>query len=216
MKKITLLSVLLFLLAVIPAVNAQENDTVSHYLFPDFTPGKILLKVGKSKSLPMNYNAATEEMVFVNNGQNLAIANIEDIDTVYIQNRKFIPVGKVFYEVAVTAKTPLLVQYTCSVIPPGKPAGYGTTTETASVEVVNNFFQSRQVYNLKIPGDYRIIPNVVFFLKSNDKYIRITNAKQVANVFPEKENAIKDFVKQNKTDFKDKKELANLIVFCNK
>jgi hypothetical protein len=43
-------------------------------------------------------------MVFETKGKYLALVNVGVMDTVYIQNRKFIPVGKVSYEVTVNMK----------------------------------------------------------------------------------------------------------------
>lgn len=199
-----------------PAMSQDTSDTISHYILQKFVLGKVVMKNGKTEDLKLNYNSATEEMVFENQGKYLAIANIKDVDTVIIEDRVFIPVGKVFYEVAVPAKTPLLIQYTCSVIPPGKPSGYGTTSQTSSVDVINSMVQSGKVYDLKMSGEFTIIPSSSFFLKANEKFVRITNARQVINAFPDKEEEIKDFIKQNKTDFKDRQDLSELIVFCNK
>lgn len=199
-----------------PAMSQDSNDTISHYILPKFVAGKVLMKNGNAEKLLLNYNSATEEMVFDNQGKYLAIANIKDVDTVFIQDRVFIPVGKIFYEMAVNAKTPLLIQHTCSVIPPGKPSGYGTTSQTSSVDVINSMVQSGKVYDLQMSGEFTIIPSSSFFLKTNEKFVRITNARQVINVFPEKEEGIKDFIKQNKTDFKNRQDLSELIVFCNK
>lgn len=210
MKKI--IPILLLLLLTASNIYCQE---VSPYIFPGFMAGKVLLKTGKTEDLRLNYNMITEEMVFENNGQYLAIANIRYIDTVYINERKFIPAGKVFYEMAVNAKIPLFIQHTCTLIPPGKPAGYGATTETSSVDVLSSLAGSGKVYELTLP-DYRIISSHVFFIKTEGKYVRISNARHVTSVFAEKEAIIKDFVRKNKIDFQDIKDMSDLITFCNK
>jgi subtilase family serine protease len=92
-------------------------------------------------------------MVFETKGKYLALVNVGVIDTVYIQNRKFIPVGKVFYEVPVNMEIPLLIKHTCRVIPPGKPTAYGGTSE-------NNFIR---IYKVK---------QVIKFFPNKEKEIK--------------------------------------------
>jgi hypothetical protein len=120
--------------------NGQENDrSITHYIFPEFYAGKILMKNGNTEKSRLNYNSLMEEMAFETKGKYLALINVGVIDTVYIQNRKFSPVVKVFYEVTVNMKKPLLIKHTCRVIPPGKPTAYGGTSE-------NNFIR---IYKVK-------------------------------------------------------------------
>jgi hypothetical protein len=208
--------VIVFVSSVLSAIAQDNGKTITHYLFPEFFVGKILMKTGKIEESRLNYNSLTEEMIFENRGKSLALANVNAIDTVYIQGRKFIPGGDVFYEVPVNVKIPLLIKHTCRVIPPGKPTAYGGTSETTSVTIINNLFQSGKVYDLKLPDDYKITSSTNFYLKSENNYIRINNVKQVIKCFPDKEKEIKEFIKLNGTDFDNQKDLIDLIIFCNK
>ncbi len=208
--------VIVFVLSVLSAIAQDNGKTITHYLFSEFFAGKILMKTGKIEESRLNYNSLTEEMIFENRGKYLALANVNAIDTVYIQDRKFIPGGNVFYEIPVNIKVPLLIRHTCRVIPPGKPTAYGGTSETTSVTIINNFLQSGRAYNLKLPDDYKITSSTNFYIKLENNYIRINNVKQVIKCFPDKEKEIKEFVKLNGTDFDNQKDLTDLIIFCNK
>ncbi len=198
------------------AIGQNKDKAITHYLFPEFYTGKVLMKTGNIEESRLNYNSLTEEMIFETKGRYLALANVRLIDTVYIQNRKFIPAGKVFYEVPVNVKMPLLIKHTCSVIPPGKPSAYGGTSETTSVTIINMLFQSGRAYDLKLPDDYKINASTDFYLKAENNYVRINKVKQVIKCFPEKEREIIEFVKLHKTDFDNKEDLIDLIIFCNK
>jgi hypothetical protein len=206
----------LFFVFVLVTYAIGQEKTTTHYLFPEFYTGKILMKTGKIEEIRLNYNSLTEEMIFETKGKYLALSNIGVIDTAYIQNRKFIPVGKVFYEVSVNMEIPLLIKHTCRIIPPGKPTAYGGTSETTSVTIINNFIQSGRVYDLKLPGDYKITSSANYYLKSENKFIRIYKVKHAIKCFPEKEREIKEFVKLHGTDFDNKEDLIDLIIFCNK
>ena len=61
----------------------------------------------------------------------MALDQLETIDTVYIQNRKFIPEGKVFYEVATNTPVALFIQHKSDIIPPGNNTGFGPCQASA-------------------------------------------------------------------------------------
>lgn len=42
----------------------QQTKDISHYLFPEFVQGVVLMKSGQKNPAMLNFNAATEEMGF--------------------------------------------------------------------------------------------------------------------------------------------------------
>ena len=82
------------------------------------------MKNGHKDSLMMNYNMLTEEMIVEKKGIRLAISNIGSVDTIYIENRKFVPYNKGFYEIAVNAPITLFIQHKCKLISVGQPSGF--------------------------------------------------------------------------------------------
>ena len=90
------------------------------------------MKNGHNDALMMNYNMLTEEMIIEKTGIRLAISNIGNVDTVDIENRKFVPYDKGFYEIAVNAPITLFIQHKCKLIPAGQPSGYGGTSQTSA------------------------------------------------------------------------------------
>jgi len=209
-------TVLIFGLSVFNGLAQKEVKLISHYLFPEFTTGKILMSSGALKETNLNYNSLTEEMIFQYNGTNLAIANPESVDTVYILDRKFVQVKKIFYELLENLPVPLFVHHLCTVTPPGKNSGYGGTSQTSAITATSTVFSSRGMYELKLPDDYAIDPYSEYLLKKDGTYTRISNTNQVIKCFPEKEDAIKDFVKKNNISFKKEEDIRTLIKFCNK
>jgi hypothetical protein len=69
---------------------------------------------------------------------------------------------------------------------------------------------------LKLPDDYVITPITEFLLQKGSELVKIYNIKQVIKVFPEKGSQIKEYSKNNKTDFKKQNDVISLIAFCNK
>ena len=57
------------------------------------------MKDGRQLTATINYNMVDEEMIFDQKGVYMALDRPLEIDTIYLQNRKFVPVEKAFYEV---------------------------------------------------------------------------------------------------------------------
>ena len=118
-----------------PVVNGKE---LYHYVFPSFMEGTVRQKSGEVNKTLLNYNSLTEEMIFDQSGQKLALDRTENVDTVYILSRKFIPVGKSFYEMAVNAPPlALFIQHKSEVIPPGNETGFGVSHTSAIINVTD-------------------------------------------------------------------------------
>ena len=192
-----------------------QSTRLSHYVFTDFIKGIVKQTNGKLEETMLNYNSMTREMIFVQNGAYLALGQLENIDTVTIQERKFIPVKEVFYEVVPGNPVALYINHTCKVIPPGSPSGYGGTTQAFSVGNVSKIMNTAMSYSLKLPDDYKIFPETEFLLKKDDGFTRIPNVKQLTKIFPSKAGDIQDYVKKNNISFKRQEDMTKLIRFCN-
>ncbi len=185
-----------------------------NYVFPAFTEGVVKQKSGELNKALLNYNSLTEEMIFEQSGQKMALDKTETIDTVYIGNKKFIPVGKVFYEVATNTPVALFIQYKSTIIPPGNETGFGTS-QTSAITNVNDLKNSGIAYKLKLPDDYKVTSKKIYWLKKNENYYVVKTTKNVQDLFPVKADAIKDYVKANKIDLKNDGDVIKLIQFCN-
>jgi hypothetical protein len=216
MEKRSVLTILIFCLSIVSGISQDETIVTSPYLFPEFSGGKIRFKNGTEKESKLNYNILTEEMVFDNNGTNLAFANPELIDTVYIKGKIFVYGEKMFYELIEKLPVSLLQRHFCTLIPPGKNAGYGGTSQTSAIQANASFYTSKGTYDLKLPDDYKIQPDFEYIFLKDGTIYRANNLSQVSKCFPEKKDAIKEFVKKNKTNFRKVADMRNLIQFCNK
>ena len=103
-----------------------------HYIFPEFTQGVVLLKSGVKNETSLNYNSLTEEMIFDKKGRKLAMAetDLALIDTVFIEDRKFIVLNGGFVELLYHSTCHLYAEHKGKLKEPGKPAGYGGTSKT--------------------------------------------------------------------------------------
>lgn len=193
---------------------SQETINLSHYVFPDFQPGVVLLKNGIRNNAKLNYNAASEEMVFDENGKMLAIADalLPQIDTVFVSNEKFIRVNNKFVKIIIDEpEIDLFVEHKCRLIPPGKPAAYGGTSQTSSTTSYSSIMSDGKVYNLKLPDDYKIIPYNVFWINRNDKLQSFSNINQLKRIYRDKKKVIDDYLKKNDVKLTDEKSVEDAI-----
>jgi len=210
MKKYFLIAFLFF---GVNCLAQRPSNTVKlvQYIFDSFQPGTIKMKTGKTYDQNLNYNIITNEMVFEQDGKFAAIATPENVDTVYIAGRKFIPLNNKFYEVLAGGNKPLLYESSASVSEPGVSVGYGGTTTTSAATSYQSLLRDGGAYNLKLPDGYNIIPKHEFYILVNGKLEKAGSEKRLSKIFPDKSDAIKKIVKINKTDFSNPEDVAKLV-----
>src|SRR6185312_2121442 len=210
MKKYFLIAVL-FLSSSVYAQQPNNAVKLVQYVFDAFTPGTITMKSGETYKQSLNYNIVTNEMIFDNNGKYAAIDSPENVDTVYIGDRKFVPLNKKFYEVLSTGPMPLLEQFTATVSEPGTSIGYGSTTNAGAASSYQSLIRDGGAYGLKLPDGYTVIPKNDFFILKDGNLERAGSQKQLSKIFPDKKDKIKDFVKKNNTNFSKREDMAALV-----
>jgi hypothetical protein len=212
-------SVFLFIAGLIisQSISAQR-DTLSldtQFLLPELFPSKISFKDGSSVNARMNYNILSEKMIFEKGNKIFDLVNTEKVDTVFLPGRKFIPMGNIFIEVFNVSAIPLFTQFKGDLIPPGKPSGYGGTSQTSSIESIATIYGGAQSYNLKLPSDYTVKLTVINWIRINDKMEKFIGERQFLKLFKAKETEIRKFIKTNNTDFNNRNDIVKLLVFCN-
>jgi len=191
----------------------EKMQNITHYLFPEFTKGVVLMKTGVKNESLLNFNSLTEEMIFENKGIKLAISNIEKIDTIYIKGRKFFPLNGKFLELILHSKYDLYAEHKCSIKDPGKPAAYGGTSQTSATTTYSTFFSGSQVYDMKLPESFETKPYSLYWLNKNGELIKFFSLRQLSKVFGEKSIQFKKYTKENDVSYDDPESLVGLIRF---
>jgi len=214
MKKLNLM-IATVLISINLVAQADRNvKQLTQYLFPDFKEGTVLQRSGIITKTILNYNTLTQEMIFKQNDQLLAIADPASVDTVFLNGTKFIYANNVFYEMATNTPVALYIQYESDIISSGAETGFGKTKTTAA-SGLTDLKSSGKAYSLSLTEEYSIKNKTAFLLKKDGNYITINNVKDVKNVFAGKENLIDDYAKKNKISFKKTDDVIKLVEFCN-
>jgi hypothetical protein len=211
-----ILSILIFLSFFYPLHSQTNSDgSTPQFLFKAFSGGIVKMKNGSRSGALLNYNTVTEKFVFSKNGELYDMTNTELIDTVYLDNRKFAPVGKIFHEVLVEAPISLYIQHRSSLMSPGAPAGYGGTSQVSNTKSYSSIEMETGRYNLNLPSDFTVRPDPVYWIRQGKEYESFVNEKQFLKIFPGREEEMKKFIKQNKIKFDKMAGMIMLINYCN-
>lgn len=189
------------------------NKTV--FLYTEFYPGKVLFKDKTTQPAAFNYNTLFQQMIYVQNGLLLALDKTATIDTLYVNNRKFVPADTVFYEVRLEdTGFPLYTSYTCEIfkVPPASP--YGGTSQTGAVDNLASYrLGVATPYQLRIPENYTVEKRSSFFTRINGQFLPVKNTKQVTALFPANEGQLKNFIKGNHISFNKEADMEKLFLF---
>jgi hypothetical protein len=208
---------LMFLFS-LPAKLTAQNDSIQvseQFLFPEFSVGVVRMKNNEKVVLKLNYNIVTEKMVFLQKGQIFDIVNYAAIDTVYIEERKFIPQGKVFYEVLVNGPVSLFIQNKGSVRQPSRPAAYGGTSDVSSSTYISNLKLGNEVFRMKNKPEIRIIPGPIIWIRKNNEFTPVSKKTQLLKVLSDKNSEVRDYMNINRLDIENPDHIKSLITYYN-
>jgi len=195
-------------------IGLSASAQQSPYVFADFTKGTVVQKGGVKADANVNYNTITQEMVFIQDN-NKSVLDPSNVDSVIVQGKTFIPSGKAFFLRLTGTKVPLLEQIANNHQAAGLQAGTAMGGAVGSDNSAAPTTASAD-YDLKLKDGDSLVPDNKFWLQKDNKFEKAGDKKDFVKVFPDKEQAIDAFVKENNIDFKKADDLAKLTVFCNK
>ena len=199
--------------------NRTSADIINpelQYLFPDFQSGRVVLKDKKIIKCQLNYNFLTDEVLFIDEtGKEMALANPQDVQRVYIGNRLFITISKGYYEVIENELVSLLYKWKCNIAEKGKEGALGITTDAPSVYQMNQISFDSRTWSLDVDKEVEVSVEVIPYLKTRSKCVLIKGAKEYLKAFSDKRSEIKLYLGQNPVDFKKEEDLRRLTKYCN-
>jgi hypothetical protein len=207
----------LFLLSFVIQLRAQ-SDTAGippQFLFARFDSGLVILKTGVTFNAVMNYNTLTEKMTFYKDAKLIDLNKAETVDTILLQNTKFVFIDNAFYEVLLNAPVSVFIQHKADLKSTGRPAALGTTSQTIGSTSVSKLVGENHTYNLKLPENFKVSQFPVYWVKLDYKFHRFLTVRQFLNIFPSKEDEIKQFINQNNLKISRPADLKKLGQFCN-
>lgn len=223
-KKLTLFTFFLFaLISSYSQTSAQlpqemiDSSEFKSLLFPSFMEGTVLMKSGSLEKASMNYNATHKSINFINAGKYYTLTNLEDIDTIYIQNKKFVPAGEEIYEVIheFDKFTSLLVSYTTHTRPLISTTDHNGTNKQVDNQVSNTV--SDVYVNRNYKGNSVIELRKHYWVKIGQTLYKADTKAQIRKAFPRKSKAqIDNYIDSNNLNLTVENDLMSLIEFLIK
>jgi len=204
-------------LAISASLNAQTDpeNPYPQMLFPKFAKSMLLMKNGDKRVATLNYNTVDEEMIFSQNNQYFTLDRPSDLDTIYLQNRKFVYVEKAFYEVIANGTVAMFIQHKNRYTSAGTPTAYGLTSKTNATVTISTARVGNQVRSLDVPDNVVISNGTTYWVRIKDGMHKFTSDRQFLKIFPDKETDLKTFMKKSKIDIKSREDLIKLGNYCN-
>jgi hypothetical protein len=209
----------ILLLSLVLQVRAQSDEikNLAQFLFPQFSKSILKMKTGKDLTLMLNYNVVTELIVFIQKDQVFDLLNPETVDTVIMNSRLFIPVGKIFHEVLLEGPIDLFLQYKGSILDPPRPAGYGGTSQVSNSTNISRITMGNgtAVYNMPLPEDFSVKLELIYWINLNENKFSFVNERQFLKIFKGKETEIKKYIKDNHLKFENTPDVVKLVGYCS-
>lgn len=208
-------SVLIFCMSFLISHSQEDTLSTSHYVFPEFTRGTVLLKTGILYDALLNYNRLSEEMIFDNKGIKLAIAKdeLKLVDTVFIRDKKFFKLNNIFVELICHSTFDLYAEHKCKLNSLGKPSAYGGTSQTAASSSASSFYSGVNFYELKLPDRYETSKYTYYWLNKHGELHRFINMKQLMKYYDTKKDLFKVYVKTHDVEFENGASIGLLISY---
>jgi len=192
-----------------------KAEETGHYLFPEFTQGVVLMKSGVSEKTVLNYNSLTEEMVYIDKGNKMALSDetLAKIDTIFIKNKKFVVVGTKFFELIYHSKFDLFIEHKCKLRSVGKPTAYGATSQSTTTSSYSSSPTEGMKYELKLSDQYQVEPYIFYWIKKNNVSKKFANMRQLKNLYSSRKELMDTYVKEHDVKYNDQKTIVQLIEY---
>ena len=110
---------------------------------------------------------------------------------------------------------PLFIEYTGKIEEPSVSVGYGNASPTTNTTSYTSLVGSGAVYDIKLPDDFKVIPGYNYWIRVDDRYEKVNTDKQLAKIFPDKKDVIKEFIKTNNINFSAKDDVIRLVQYIH-
>lgn len=215
-KKIVFLSFIASFPFAIHGQGVQNIDSSKYkaLLFERFIEGYVLLKSGAVEQVPLNYNTNDQNIYFISDGKYMVLSDLESVDTIFLQNKKFIPFKGTIYEVIAdpVSSAAVYVSYTNKQRPLVATADHNGSSRQTSNQVSNTV---SDVYANGLSKPKAVEIQKHYWFEKNKKMYKADNEKQVTKIFPARSAAIEKFIQENNINFIIDGDMLKLASFCN-
>lgn len=182
-------------------------------LFDEYLNGTVLMKNRAKTSAKLNYDTANKKMMYLQDDDEMILLNYNQVDTVYIADKKFIPLHTIYLEVVDTKNGEIFIDWLLKDKYRGNRGAYGQITQN-KVETINTAHWTNNEYKIQTAEVVERENANVYWIYINDKPVKCRNEKDLLKYFPNKKEEMKAFAKKEKLNFKNSTDAIKIIDFC--
>ena len=202
---------IIFLLLLFLATGTSAQKRL--LMFDEYTHGPFLLKNRAKIKSNLNYDAANNTIMYMENGDEMILTNLYEVDTVYIGEHKYIPLQNIFAEIIPTPHGSIYVRWQLKEKYIGKQGAYGTVSQGTIARINTAEFQ-HGVYENQPVEVYKEINNNEYYIIRKKKALQIKSEKALLKLFPDQQAVLKEFIKHEKVNFANTDDALKLIAYA--
>lgn len=218
---------LLIVLAFICTLGATAQSRVA-MLLDDYEDGAVYLRNNFPVRVPLNYDGGLHNMRYMQDGQIMELQNVQDVDSVKIGARKFVPLNGRFCEVFVpknaSSDATLLVEWSMSRQHIGYKGVMGNVSQvrghSVNISVASNILAGSTTTegvmqsgnSSQMTGNsnqstaqsqdvYKTRYYNVYYLYRDGKARKFKNKKQLLKLFPGRTDEVERVLRHHHVDF---------------
>ncbi len=184
------------------------------YRYPSFVEANVLFRNGRVNKLKLNYDILFGEMVFIQDHDTLAIIKKKEIRYVALPDTFYFNDG---YIELIRSETPRVgVKNIVKLNDVLKKGAYGTTARAGAVDAYDRMDRQGNAFAL-IPDEDLELKTVsqYYIADALGNFIEF-NKKNVLQLYPEKADGIKAFIKAGRISFDSRQDMIKLAEFLHK
>ncbi len=217
-------SVLIFLLLVAFSSENVMAQRAQVFLEDNFLPSVVFLRPFSIVKAPMNYDAASRKMYYMDGERMMVLEGVENVDSVHLGARRFIRANERFLEVCQLEGGKVCIDWDIKNVIVGKRGAYGQRTE-GNVQSVR-LYDFQQAAGMSVgytPYDpqeagandiYRLQNNNMYYVEIGGRVVKIRTLKQLLKAFPGKETEIRNHISQQNLDMKRAEDALKIIGYA--
>ena len=183
------------------SVSAQQFKRI--FLFNDFVQAQIKFRNHSVSVVSLNYDASNKTMLFRQGEEMMEMTNPAQVDTVIIGKRKFVPVGRGFYEVVCRKEGVVYIDWLLKDV---KMSDLGLNGTEMYTPYERQKIGSTEVYRRKNDNTY--------YIKVEGKLEKVKSLKHLEKIFIGHKDEIRKFAKDHKIDMKDILDVFSILDYC--
>lgn len=217
MRRATCLLLLCFI-GIMSLTAQQEQESKSEFLFDGFRDATIYYRDGRQFMANLNFNLIGNRFLFKDVEDNNALKEFAEIDKVAMVkagDRTFLMSRNGKAQEVLQMEPQVLVEYRGKVKDPGKRAGYGGRSETASIDRIGIYRADGNTFQLE--GDRYLVYglNKTYQIMHNKKAKTFITEKQFLKIFPAHKEALEKYIRENKIDFQNTEDVVTLVNYAD-